>query len=271
MDAILPAIASLAASACLFTLIWRASVVRADAGIVDLFWGPGFVLVALVEASLVFPTTMGGWLMLALVTLWAARLSLHLQARHRAAGAEDARYAAMRREGGPDWPRQSLWRVFLIQAVALWAIATPIHAMLLPGGVEDGGTWLAAVGIVLFAMGFLLEAAADAQLARFQANPDHRGQLFTGGLFGLCRHPNYLGEILLWWGLGLMAMALSGRPWALIGPALLSFFIVKVSGIPPLEAVLAKRPGFAAWAARVPALWPRWAPKEKGAPESPSS
>lgn len=257
MGAPLPAIAGLAMSLLLFTLIWRESVRRQDAGIVDLYWGPGFVLVGLVEASLVFPPDSTGWWLLGLTALWAGRLALHLRARHGKALAEDSRYATMRREGGPDWPRQSLWRVFWVQALALWAIATPLHAALLPGGdaLPLGG--LAFAGLALFAIGFLLEAVADAQLARFKADPAHAGQLYTGGLFSLCRHPNYLGEILLWWGLGLLAAAITGREWALVGPALLTFFVMKVSGVPPLELVLAARPGFEAWAKRVPALWPR--------------
>lgn len=257
MATALPAIASLGAVLLLFTLIWRSSVRRADAGIVDIFWGPGFVLVALVEAALTFPPTPAGWILLALASVWAIRLALHLRARHAASTSEDPRYAAMRAEGGPRWPQESLWRVFWVQGLALWAIATPLHATLLPGGASGEFSGIAALGIMIFLAGLWLESAADAQLARFQANPANRGLLFTGGLFGLCRHPNYLGEILVWWGLGLAAAGFSDRLWALVGPALLTFFIVKVSGLPPLEAVLAKRPGFAEWAARVPALWPR--------------
>jgi steroid 5-alpha reductase family enzyme len=256
MSALVPAIVSLAAILAMFTAIWWLSFVRSDAGIVDLFWSPGFVLLGLVEVSLTFPPTNAGWLMLGLVTLWSARLAVHLGRRHRLSSTEDARYAAMRAAGGPDWPRESLWRVFWVQAVALWAIATPIHAALIPGGMAFA-TPLAVLGGALFFIGFGLEAIADRQLARFKAQIGNQGRLCTDGVFALCRHPNYLGEIILWWGLGLLALGLTGRVWALIGPALLTFFIVKVSGVPPLETVLSKRPGFADWASRTPALWPR--------------
>lgn len=258
MGMIGPAMASLLAALALFTWIWRASVKRNDAGIVDLYWGPGFVLVGLVEASLAFPPNAAGLLILTLTGLWALRLAVHLSKRHRASEAEDPRYAAMRAEGGPNWPQESLWRVFLVQAIALWAIATPIHAALLPGAVATPYGLLTLAGGALFVAGFLIEAIADAQLARFKQNPAHRGHLFTEGLFSVCRHPNYLGEIAVWWGLGVMAWSLTDRPWALIGPALLTFFILKVSGIPPLEKVLAARPGYSEWAKGVPALWPRW-------------
>ena len=256
METALPAMASLAALLILFTLVWRASVKLSDAGIIDLFWAGGFVLVAAVEAALVPPKTTG-WVMLALVGIWAARLTSHLVHRHRHAQSEDARYAAMRREGGPDWPAQSLKRVFLVQAVALWAVATPIHAALLPGASAFELGPVAVAGALLFFAGFTIEAIADWQLMRFKADPTRRGQILQDGLYALSRHPNYLGEIMVWWGLGLVAFGLTDRIWALSGPALLTFFIVKVSGVPPLEAVLATRPGYAEWVERTPALWPR--------------
>lgn len=257
MDLAFPAMASLAAITALFTLVWWVSVRRADAGIVDLFWAGGFVLLGAVEAVLV-PPGRAGWLVLGLTVLWASRLSAHLIARHRRANAEDARYAAMRREGGPDWPRQSLTKVFLVQAVALWCVASPLHAALLPGAVPSAVNGFTVLGVAMFLMGFVLEAVADRQLTRFKADPAHRGQILQSGLFALCRHPNYLGEIGVWWGLGIVAFSLTDRIWAFGGPALLTFFIVKVSGVPPLDAVLAQRPGYAAWAAQTPALWPRW-------------
>lgn len=262
MAGLLPALASLVAILLLFTLIWRESVRRMDAGIVDLVWAMGFVLVGGVEAALVPALTPAGWVMLGLVTLWATRLSAHLILRHRAATQEDARYAAMRREGGPQWAQESLWRVFWVQAVALWAVATPIHAALWPmdhaaASVALVASPLALLGLAVFIIGFAVESAADYQLARFKANPAHHGLLCTDGLFARCRHPNYLGEILVWWGLGLVAFGMTDRAWALLGPALITFFLVRVSGVPPLEAVLAQRPGFQEWAAKTPALWPR--------------
>lgn len=255
METALPAIASLGALLILFTLAWYASVRNADAGIVDLFWAGSFVLLGAVEAALV-PPSPAGWAILALTAIWAARLTAHLIHRHRHAQSEDARYATMRREGGPDWPAKSLRRVFLVQAVALWAVATPLHAALLPGATPSPFGPIAGVGCLLFLVGFTLEAVADWQLMRFKADPARHGQLLQDGLYGLCRHPNYLGEIMVWWGLGLIAFDLTDRIWALGGPALLTFFIVKVSGVPPLEAVLATRPGYQAWVERTPALWP---------------
>lgn len=258
MNPFVPALAALAALALLFTAVWRLSVQRSDAGIVDVFWAPGFILLGLVEATLVDPVSKPGLLLLALTGLWATRLAFYLHGRHRRAGQEDARYAAMRAAGGSAWPRRSLYTVFWVQALALWAIATPLHAALLPGAGPALSVPLALAGGVIFFVGFVLEAMADAQLARFKSNPDHQGQLLTGGLYAVCRHPNYLGEILVWWGLGLVAFGLNDRWWALIGPALLTYFILKVSGIPPLEAHLSQRPGFVAWATRTPPLWPRW-------------
>ena len=87
------------------------------------------------------------------------------------------------------------------------------------------------------------------------------GALF--GLFAWSRHPNYFGEALLWWGLGFVAVAFTGQPLALVGPAFLHLLLVKVSGVPPLEEHLSSRPGFADYAARTPAFLPR-PPRDPG-------
>jgi steroid 5-alpha reductase family enzyme len=241
-----------------FAVCWALSLSRRDAGIVDLWWAPGFVLTALLTAA-AGGTASAGWPVLLAVTLWGLRLGWHMVARHGLSGREDPRYAAMRAERGEAFARWSLPNVFLLQAVIQWLVAAPLHAALLPGGVPLAGplgTAMLLAGAALFAGGLALEAWADASLAAFRADPANRGGLYTGGPFAFVRHPNHLGEIVLWWGIGLVAVALSGRWWALAGPALLTVLVWKVSGPPMLEPVLKGRKGYAAWAARTPALWP---------------
>jgi steroid 5-alpha reductase family enzyme len=109
----------------------------------------------------------------------------------------------------------------------------------------------------------MVEAMADSALAAFRRVPTNRGRLLTTGIFAWSRHPNYFGEAVLWWGLGILAWGMTGQILALAGPALLTLLLLKVSGIPPLEAHLSARPGFAAYAAQVPAFVPR-PPKAAG-------
>jgi len=267
------ALAALAVTMGAFAALWRLSLRRADCGVVDLYWGYGFAVIAWIEA-----TALGRWsgaaaLMLACVTLWAVRLGTHLVLRHRSADAEDPRYAAMRQADPQGWPRRSFWVVFMLQAVVMWLVATPLHAVFLIAPDGDGGSPLVLVGGALFLAGFTLEAIADLQLRRFKANPANRGRLFTGGLFAWSRHPNYFGEMVLWWGLGLVAFAATGAGWAFAGPALLTWLLIRVSGIPPLETLLAERPGFADYAARTSSFVPmpprRFVPDRRAATDRP--
>jgi steroid 5-alpha reductase family enzyme len=248
---------ALLASACVtfvaFTLLWLLSLKRKDAGIVDFYWGPGFVLIGWLAVGIsgrfdVFTLTF-----LAGLTTWGLRLGWHMTARH--SGTEDARYADMRRRHGAAFPSRSLWMVFWLQAAIQWLAASP--ALTLAVSAPTPSRWLMWLGAGLFAAGFLLEVAADREVERFKADSASRGRLLTTGLRAVVRYPAYLGEIVLQWGLGLMAFAISGNPLAFVGPALMHGLIWKLSGVPLLEAQFAKREGFAEWTARTNALWPR--------------
>ncbi len=250
------ALTALAVTLAAFAALWPLSVRRRDCGVVDLYWGFGFAVIGWIEIAVVgspSPLQLG---FAGLLTVWAARLGGHLVMRHRAAGQEDARYAAMRASDPERWPARSFWMVFMLQAVVMWLVAAPVHAALAASASPAPHAGLIGAGVALFIAGFVIEAMADAQLARFRRSQANHGRLLTGGLFAWSRHPNYFGETMLWWGLGLYAFGLSGSLWAFAGPALLTWLLLRVSGIPPLEAHLSERPGFADYASRTSAFVP---------------
>jgi steroid 5-alpha reductase family enzyme len=247
--------ATLFATLAAFVVIWLISRRLSDCGIVDIYWGAGFVLIAWMELLGTQARSLQAIAITALVTLWGARLTWHLFRRHRRSRAEDARYAAMRARSGPDWPTTSLWRLFLVQGAAMWLVASPIHVGLLAASREGPATAV-MLGALVFAVGFVIEAAADSALARFAQDESNRGRLLVTGLFAWSRHPNYFGETLVWWGLGLMAWGATGNVLAFFGPALLTFLLLKVSGVPPLEEHLSSRPGFADYARATSAFVP---------------
>lgn len=255
------ALASLAVTVVVFAALWLLSLRRRDCSVVDLYWAFGFAVIAWIEVGMTGRTDAPAIVMALLTSIWAARLGFHLVRRHAAAEGEDPRYLAMRLRNGPGWERRSFWMVFMLQAVCMWLIASPQHAVILGIPGLDLPPGLAALllgaGFVLFALGFLVEAAADTALARFKADPANRGRLLTGGIFAWSRHPNYFGEAVLWWGLGLIATAFSGQPLALVGPAFLTLLLLKVSGVPVLDEHLSSRPGFSDYAARTPAFLPK--------------
>jgi steroid 5-alpha reductase family enzyme len=118
--------------------------------------------------------------------------------------------------------------VFLLQAVLAWLISVPLLAAVTLSGPSLG--LLDALGVLLWAIGFTFEALGDQQLARFLADPSNRGRVMDGGLWRWTRHPNYFGDTVVWWSFLAFALAV-GAWWAAAGTLLMSFLIVKVSGV----------------------------------------
>ncbi len=239
-----------------FVLLWLLSLVLGNAGIVDIFWGPGFVVAGIFYLmTLSEEPTSRGVLVVALATLWAARLALHIGIRFSGAP-EDFRYRKWREDAGPNFWWISLLKVFLLQAVLLWIVSSP----LLLAQLEGPGSELSAtdfIGITLFVIGFAIEAIADRQLTRFKADSANSGRILRTGLWSRSRHPNYFGEAVLWWGIGLLALPTGG--WlSLVGPVLITFLLMKVSGVALLDAALVdRRPGYADYIRSTPAFFPR--------------
>jgi len=237
-----------------FSALWVVSLVLKNASIVDIFWGPGFVVVGFYYALVVpgAPTTRG-FLVIAVVTLWAVRLALHIGFRNVGAG-EDFRYRKWRDEAGRNFWWISFFKVFLLQAVILWIVSSPLLLAQLDGG--QALIVVTAFGLALWAFGFVFEAVADVQLRRFKNNPANAGRVMQSGLWSMSRHPNYFGEAVVWWGIGMLAYPTGG--WlAFVGPAMITFLLLKVSGVALLDAAMAeRRPGYEDYIASTPAFIP---------------
>jgi steroid 5-alpha reductase family enzyme len=223
------------------TLTWVVSLFKHDVSIVDSVWS--LVLLALCATYFVlyeFSTTRGT-VVLALAAVWALRLSAHITWRNRGEP-EDARYQAIREKYSPHFAVKSLGIVFLLQGVLAWIISLPLLAAITgsrPLHLLDA----AAIALVLF--GTLFESIADIQLARFKAAPGSRGQVLDSGLWRYTRHPNYFGECCVWWGFYLFAVAAGGW-WSIISPLLMTFLLLRVSGVALLEKdIRERRPGYA--------------------------
>lgn len=236
-----PALLALAAAALFMAVVWAVHLTDEDASIVDPLWGPAIVLVGVVHAVASDVPLVGARLLALLAAgAWALRLAWHLARRHAAVG-EDRRYRKMREARGARWWWQSLFVVFLLQAALAFIVALPL--MVAATGAPALGA-VGALGLAVFLFGFLFEAVADGQLSRFKSSEDSAGRVLDTGLWRLSRHPNYFGEAVVWWGLGLVALDL-GRGahawWALLGPALITFLLLKVSGVTMTEADIAER------------------------------
>jgi steroid 5-alpha reductase family enzyme len=244
---------ALAALLALTTAVWALSLRNDDVSIIDPAWPLLFLVAAGVYAwSAEGPElSTRAWLVLATVGLWTLRLGGYLTWR-KSGEPEDRRYTAMR-EGRPKFRISSLWIVFWLQAALAWIISLP----LLPAVWSTAPLgWLDALGLALFATGFLFESLGDLQLARFKARPDTGDQVLDTGLWRYTRHPNYFGNFCMWWGWFTLALA-TGAWWSAIGPALMSFMLLKVSGVSLLEGdIEERRPKYKDYMNRTNAFFP---------------
>jgi steroid 5-alpha reductase family enzyme len=176
-------------------------------------------------------------LLYALVLIWAVRLGTFLFRRIQKAGKDD-RFDELK----PDflrflnvWTIQGLWVTFTM-AAALVAITST---------TRKGLDLFAALGFLVWLIGFAIEVAADAQKGAFSANPENKGRFISTGLWARSRHPNYFGEITLWVGVAIIALpVLQGWQWvALISPVFVTLLLTRVSGVPLLEAKADKKWG----------------------------
>ena len=234
--------------------VWLLSLALGDASIVDIVWGLGFVVLAWSSA---FASDSSDGVDLAVrlcVTVWGLRLAGYLAWRNIGKG-EDFRYRAMRKKYGSRFPLVSLFTVFLLQGVLMWTVSLPVQIVHV---VEGGSVPLAIVGIVVWGIGLGFEAVGDAQLARFKRNPENAGKVMRTGLWRYTRHPNYFGDFLVWWGVGIASLSTIPSVIGLCGPLVMSVLLMRVSGVPMLEHSISKRrPGYEEYRRTTSAFFPR--------------
>lgn len=230
-------ISAAAIGGCVFVL-WLLSLRLKDASIVDLFWGMGFVIIAWIALGLTGSSPRGA-LVTGLVTLWGVRLSVYLTWRNHGRG-EDPRYVAMRNRHPTTWTFRSLFQVFVLQGVLMCLISLPVQFAI--GSRGDLGP-LDVIGAVLVLIGVAFETIGDLQLARFKGNAANKGKVMTLGLWRYTRHPNYFGDAVVWWGLACFGVA-SGAWYTVASSAVMTFLLVRVSGVALLESTMKKRPGY---------------------------
>lgn len=262
-----PWLAATAVVLGLMVVLWLISLKIGDVSIVDSFWGPAFVICVWIYYGLGSAASDDGFRLLhaVLVTVWGVRLALHIGSRHWKHGEEDRRYAEMREKAGDAaFRRRSLFTVFFLQGVLVAVISWPLlFAQAAPrteGPFPLGLHLVGVLGLFVWAIGFFFEAVGDWQLRRFRANPDNEGEVLDSGLWRYTRHPNYFGDAAQWWGFGLLALGSTGGGWTLVSVALMTFFLLKVSGVMLLEKDISeRRPEYRRYVETTPVFLP-WFP-----------
>lgn len=242
------------------TLIWLISIRIKNVSIVDTIFGLNYIIIHI--AYLVQNPTLDitNITLFITTTLWAIRLSLHIGIKNAGMG-EEKRYQRFRQNYGPKrywW--FSYFQVFILQGVFLLIFASPIHISYLTT-TQQPLLPLYLLGLGLFTFGFFYEAIADIQLYRFKRTHSSK-QFISTGLWRFSRHPNYFGELVLWFGMAGIAMSKSPTLFstiALIGPIFQSYVMTQLSGPKNHEPHMVKeKPGFLEYQQHTPSLIPNF-------------
>jgi steroid 5-alpha reductase family enzyme len=241
------------------TIIFLIALIKKDNSVVDIAWGLGFIMVAILTFFLQKGFVFRHVGVTTLTMIWGIRLAIHIAVRNRGRG-EDFRYAQWRRDWGKWFLLRSFFQIFMLQGLLLFVIAFPI--ILVNHSPEKGITFTDFIGVILWLVGFFFEATGDYQLSKFKRKKENKGKIMTEGLWKYTRHPNYFGEIMIWWGIFFIALSVQNGWTAIISPLLITFLLLKVSGVVMLEKKYKKNKEFEEYARRTSAFIP-WFPKKQ--------
>ncbi|UCC20500.1 MAG: DUF1295 domain-containing protein [Promethearchaeota archaeon] len=244
--------------------------IKKNNGLMDVFYGPGYFVVAL--TSLVLYFMLNGFLNIrqiivtSLVFIWALRLGTYVFIRNRGKP-EDYRYQAMRKRWKTNIVLKSLIRVYIFQGVVIFIVAFPVWFVNMSNNsplislIDFSGItlWL---GAIIWIIGFLFETFGDYQLYKFKKDPNNKGQVMDQGLWKYTQHPNYFGEVTQWWGIFIIALAVPFGFISVVGPIFITYMIIKVSGIRLLNYRYKDDDKYADYKRRTSQFFP-WFPKKK--------
>jgi steroid 5-alpha reductase family enzyme len=226
------------------------SLIKRRNDVADVFWGIGFILVAWTAFFASRNFNYHSILVNLLVTIWGVRLALHISLRNRGKG-EDFRYKAWRESWGKTFFIRSYFQVFILQGFLLFLISIPI-VFVNARNIEFN--LFSVVGIIIWTIGFAFEAIGDYQLLQFTKNPANKGKIIQNGLWKYTRHPNYFGEVTLWWGIFCFALPFGFS--TILSPITITLLILFVSGIPMLERKYENNAEFTEYKKRTSAFFP---------------
>jgi steroid 5-alpha reductase family enzyme len=229
------------------------SVYKKRNDVADIAWGLGFC-VACVYLFFTQPHQIISSVLYVLVTAWGLRLSLHIYLRSRNKP-EDFRYRQWREAWGKTFYWRSYLQVYLLQAFFLFVISSPIILASVSSSID--WSWFTSIGIGVWLVGFFFQTVADYQLSVFVRQRKDKSEIIQSGLWKYSRHPNYFGEILMWWGIFIIILPLKYGVFFIISPLTLSVLLIFVSGVPMLEKKYEGNAAFQAYKKRTPAVLPK--------------
>ncbi len=251
---IIPLVGAAASAIFLYITIWFGiSYVLKRSDVADIAWGLGIALVGYTASTFQTSPTERMTLLLVLVAIWGIRLSSRIYLKNRNKK-EDPRYILMSEKWGKWTLLIRYLQVFVLQGALMLVIGYPfIHTSVYDTG---GVGLLALIGLFVWIVGFVFETVGDHQLDQFLKKPENKGKIMRYGLWKYSRHPNYFGEVTMWWGIFIILLEVPFGAWAVISPLLITFLILKVSGIPMLEKMFEGNPEFEQYKKTTSAFFP---------------
>jgi steroid 5-alpha reductase family enzyme len=229
MKELLPILLLLVAGHSVFWFIVSLVLKRND--VADIAWGLSFIVVT-AYCWLSLDHSPGALFISSLVFVWGIRLAIHVFTRN-ISKAEDPRYAKWRAEWGKLFYIRSFFQVFLLQGLIMLLIASPVFLSYLYPREQFGVP--AVIGGLVWIVGFIFESLGDYQLSFFIKDSANKGKIMDRGLWRYTRHPNYFGEVTMWWGIFVIGLSVTKGFYGIISPITITYLLLFVSGIPMLE------------------------------------
>ncbi len=216
-------------SSLFFVALWRK-----NNGIADIGYGGGFIVITAVAVMVTAPISLGQALFVTLPFIWGVRLVSRIYLKNKNKP-EDFRYKAWRDAWGSSFVVRSFFQIYMLQGLIIFIVASPIVLALIYGDTVLY-TPLFLGGLLLWCISFFFESVGDYQLDTFIGNPLNKGKIMMYGLWKYTRHPNYFGESMMWFGICIIAISFTPVALgAIVSPILITFLLLKVSGVPMLE------------------------------------
>lgn len=240
-----------------FTMFIIGQILK-DNSIVDIGWGLGFVLSAVYIFFRNQESGTKGVIITIVIVIWGMRLAYHIGKR-KIGKPEDFRYVNMRKKWGDKFVLiKAFLNVYFLQLVIQFIVMLPV---IYGNSTSQNLSWFNYIGVVLWIIGFFFESYGDYQLKQFKKKPENKGKLMDKGLWSLTRHPNYFGDSAMWFGIFFIAITNISSIWIVIGPSLMTYLLVFVSGVKMLEKKYKNREDYEAYKKRTNAFIP-WFPKK---------
>jgi len=236
-----------------FTIFWTLSIKFKKTWLADVAWATGFFVTYLVAYLI---NNSGGFkhnLILILLFFWGTRLAIYLLLKN--INKEDFRYQKLKDKWSNNWAKKSYLMVFVPQALMLIVINSGAIISTYTSRTPQI-SWLDYIATTVWILGFLIESIADLQMFQFKSHSYNQNRIYTKGLWKYSRHPNYFGECLMWIAIFLLVLPLQFGIVGVISPIVITFFLLKVTGVTPVENKLKDNPEYAEYIQKTPVFLP---------------